>query len=252
MKKLIVFVMAFLFVFSVFGERYDRETQEVLDYLEENGIEYEVMLKDAVKELPKGAKVLSIEGVEEAVRNFAEEEGNSVRFNLIESWAYARTENPEYRRLVLAGGNDLGGDGYLYKWERNTTNNQSSPGWTSATKGYACPGGTSSTIVNYCDQTDPNIREIAYEITGYSNDYNEYTACNKCYYNNVVSFLFSVKTYVIFYQRVYIQGFGWVWMPYRIYSQNWVSTLTSGTYSFNPVWDLCNTDLENFCDWLGY
>jgi len=270
MKKILVLAVVAMFYVTVFAadktKDIQKDAQDAFDYMDENGIEYEVMLKDAVKELPKGAKVLSVDLVEGFVNDFEQRSSDpkSLTFNIIESHAYAaHASRPKNRRLVLAGGNDLGGDGYLYKWETNTTNNQSSPGWTSITRQYSCPGGsTSSTIVSHCDQTNPNIRIIAWNTeefsggSGYSADYDEFTACKRCKGQaspTVVSFLFSVKTYVISYQQVYIIGVGWVWMPYRIYSPNWTSTYTSASSVYNPVWNGCSGNLLiTYCTYLGY
>ncbi|HRZ79028.1 MAG TPA: hypothetical protein P5044_03375, partial [bacterium] len=238
MKKILIIGFVMLFSFGIFAQSAEKNakySKEAIDYMDENGIEYEILPDAPVKSLPQGATKLTTDFVARFVENVEYEAMVTESFNLIESYAYAQFDNPNGRRFVLAGGNDLGGDGYLYKWERNTTNNQSSPSWTNATKEYGCPGGTSNTLVNYCDQTNPDIRVIAYPTqwwtneSGYSSDYSEYTACSKCSSNNVVSFLFSVKTYVYSWQQIYIVGVGWVWQRIRILSPNWTSTLSSGT-----------------------
>jgi hypothetical protein len=269
MKKIMVLLTAVFMFAGLFGQSAERNakySEDAIDYMNENGIEYEIMPDAPIKVLPKGAQILTSNYVQSFVTDFeiAAASPMALTFNLIESYGYADHENrPKYRRLVFAGGNDLGGDGYLYKWETNTTNNQSSPGWTSITRQYACPGGsTSSTIVSYCDQQNPNIRVIAYPTnefdgeSGYSADYNEYTACKRCKGDltpTVASFLFSVKTYVYSWQQIYIFGVGWVWQRIRIFSPNWVSTYSSGAQYFNPVWNGCSfSQLQSYCTYLGY
>lgn len=269
MKKILVLAIVAMFSFVIFAVSAERDSQkdaqDAFDYMDENGIEYEVDLKSAVKELPKGAKLLTVDLVEEFINDFEQRSSDpkALTFNIIESHAYADHENQlKYRRLVFAGGNNLGGDGYWYKWETNTTNNQSSPGWTSITRLYSCPGGsTSSTIVSHCDQTNTNIRVIAYPTayfdgeSGYSADYNEYTACKRCKGDltpTVVSFLFSVRTYVYTWQPIYIPGVGTYWYLAKVYS-NWVSTYTSASSVYNPVWNGCSgNNLTTYCTFLGY
>ena len=261
MKKLIIIAIAMMFSMTLFAQSAEKNakySKDAIDYMNENGIEYEVMPDAPVKVLPKGATKLTTDFVARFIENVQYEAMVTESFNLIESYAYYDVEspiNPYGRRLLLAGGNDLGGDGYLYKWETNTTNNQSSPGWTSVTRQYACPGGsTSNTIVSYCDQTNPDIRVIAYttsgsdEESGYSADYSENTACSRCNANNVVSFLFSVKTYSFSWIQTYIAGIGWVWQRIRILSPNWTSTLSSNISYFDPTWNLCTVNVMYYCN----
>ena len=257
MKKILIIGFAMLFSFGIFAQSAEKNakySKEAIDYMDANGIEYEIMPDAPVKVLPKGANMLTTDYVARFVENVEYETMFIESLNLLESYAYWRTSNPDGREVALAGINHISSDGYLYKWETNTSNNESSPGWTSVTRQYACPGGsTSTTIVSYCNQTNPDKTIIAYQTdrwlgeTGYSADYSEHWACSRCLGNSSpskLSFLYSVRPYTISYVQTYIVGIGWVLQKIIIYS-DWVSTLTSGTYVFDPFFDIC--EAEDFC-----
>ncbi len=262
MKKILIIGFAMLFSFGIFAQsaeknakQEDKDAQDAFDYMDENGIEYEVDYKGAVKELPKDAKMLSVETVIQFLENVVVDVEMSIQFsensyetystlmsNDIENYVYWNYSAPSGTKMVLAGGTTLvGGDGYLYKWERNANNNQSNPGWATVTRDRHCPGGSTATYVASCDETNNSIN-IHY------GDTSESTLCSRCASNFAYSILFSVNPYTIVNIRTYIPGIGWVYVPTRIY-MGWTSTLSSGTQVFDPIWNLCSTALDNPCSW---
>ena len=260
MKKILVLAIVAMFSFVIFAVSAERDSQkdaiDAFDYMDENGIEYEVDLKSAVKELPKGAKLLSVDEVSTFLENaevdvevsfeFPEDsfEGDS-GYNVLmsythEGYVYWNYAAPSGRKMKLTGGTSLvGGDGYLYRWERNTNNNQSNPGWTSVTRNRHCPGGSTSTIVSSCNETNTSI-------TIHHADDSESTFCSRCNNNFAYSIRFCANPYTISFVWTYIPGIGWYAVPTKIY-MGWTCTLSSGTAVFDPIWNLCSTALPGGC-----
>ena len=242
MKKIILLIALLgVFTITLMAADFERDSEDAFDYMKENNIEYEVMLDKAVKELPEDAKFLTVENVRDFIENTEVEIYTTRTFYTLQNYVYAGFSSRPCHKVRMTGGTSLtGGDGYLYKWERNTSNSQSSTEWSSITSSVSFPGGSGWTHVSYCDET--NLLA-----TQHSNDDSEYTACGRCNAGDVYSVQFSVRPYTIVMMQNYIPGIGWVSYPVKLYL-DWYSTLSKGTPSGDPVWDLCDTNLSNFCD----
>ena len=88
MKKILIIGFAMLFSFGIFAQsaeknakQEDKDAQDAFDYMDENGIEYEVDYKGAVKELPKDAKMLSVETVIQFLENVVVDVEMSIQFS---------------------------------------------------------------------------------------------------------------------------------------------------------------------------
>ena len=68
MKKILFMVVAMMLTLGLFAQEKmtaeQIDAEDAFDYMKKNGIEYEVMLDKAVKVLPKGARMLTIEHVQ--------------------------------------------------------------------------------------------------------------------------------------------------------------------------------------------
>jgi hypothetical protein len=237
MKKILVLAILAMFSFVLFAVSAERDSQkdaqDAFDYMDENGIEYEVDFDGAVKELPMGAQLLTVDAVESFISRVV-----GTKTVTMESYAYAGFDNPTYRRLKIAGGLDTSGyTGYRYKFERY---NPLYMLWGNFTKDWHCPGGSSSSSVSYCTQTDPS------EIIAYG-DYNEYTACDICEDNDLLRMRFGANLYLTLW--IYVNG---RLVPVTTYA-GWQYATSDGTPPpYSPSSDLCDTPvmLENLCPYI--
>lgn len=247
MKKILIIGFAMLFSFGIFAQSAERETEAALAYAKKLGFEYEVLYDQAVKILPKGAKILSYDSVEQAdTARTAYYQENIVTYSFpsitVQSYVYGIYQNGVIHSYV-SGGIQSGsaGNGYIWVYERNTTGNESNPSWTSITKAKHCDGGSGEDFVTSCNSSPTVYSHVI--------DFSKSQACSQCNGSiGVFSIRLSINPYNVTYQQTYIVGVGWVWMPVRLY-WGWTRTLSAGTPPppFYPVWDLCDTNLGDWC-----
>ena len=236
--------------------------EEAIAFLEKNGYEYTIAYDEAVKELPEGAPVFTPFGFE-AMKQAAEEvlprEGYTVldSGDTLASYAYGDVYYPSQKRLMLVAGYERSNlilfVGYKFKWERNTTSNEQSPGWYNITRSDVC----SITNQRFGQLNGGDLPDCSciYIGPGYEcytsatekillNYYSAVSACAQCDGNiGVFSVRFSVNPRVI----TYVWN-GYFFVPVYVYT-GWISVLTDGDGEpFDPMWDLCETSLYGFCE----
>ncbi|MCK5808303.1 hypothetical protein KAH37_04870 [bacterium] len=243
MKKIIVMLMVSLFTFMMFADDLEKKSNDVLQYLNDNKIEYEMMLDQAVKELPEDAQVYFIKDVEAFLGNkpevFLGQAGVSTKSMVtIESRAYSLFYEPHSRRIGVRGDAYMpsGSDGYQYKWDQryDTVTGY----WYNITRDRHCPGGSSSAYVTSCEESNEN------KVFHYC-DADETIACTTCDDGDAYAIRFNVRSYAI----TWIFN-GWFWAPVKMYGL-WTSTFTSGNkYNYSPTGDMCWQFLSTDCDQL--
>ncbi|MGI6394312.1 MAG: hypothetical protein ACOX2F_06235 [bacterium] len=247
MRKIIVLISILLLVFSAFAEEkivFSKEAQDAIDYLEMNGIEYEIVY-ESLKEFPEEIKEFNIENIQTFLSSVSGAKSSLTHV----LYAFAGIEDPykmpKGSRLVLAGGLDADGyDGFLYKWERFAPH--PFPLWFSVTQSKFCPGGSGTTIVGECDE--PNTT-TALKIATFS----EYTARSACDNGVQVTFRLGVNLYSWSQTMVYVPGSGWTWVNIRVYA-GWIYAINDGNGEpYAPTTDLCSTPamLYNLCPYVN-
>ncbi len=264
MRQIIGMAVAAVFSFGILHAG-TFTLEEAINYLEENGYEYEIAYDEAVKELPEGAVVFTPFFFEQQREDLLEESAEALSSgylvldsgDILTSYAYGDVEYyPTYKRFMLVGGYVPASavDGYKFKWERNTTANQQSPGWTNITRSDVCQitnqrfGQQNGGNLANCSCTSANPGYECYTSSFGKillNYYSGSTVCKRCLGQQsptVVSVQFSVNPLL----RVWVK-IGGVWVPVDLYL-GWVGVLTDGdTPPFDPEWNLCTTDLYYFC-----
>lgn len=260
--KQIMFAIITVLAFSGLLLGQEESLDEAIKYLEENGYEYEIAYDEAVKELPEGAVIFTPFGVEMTKQEAEEALSSGGGYAVLDSttiqtdYAFGDIWYPEYYRLMIVGGYSVSPIGnlvsYKFMWERNTTANQGSPGWVGITQSSVCTqtnsryGAIQGNLANCSCAIYNGYYECSTSSFGYYllNYYSGTSACNQCDNSpRVFSVRFSVNPRSLTY--VFIGG---VWVPIYLYL-GWTSVLTDGDGTpFTPVWNLCNTNLYNFCD----
>ncbi len=240
MKKILVLAMIAVFsllIFAVDTSKTIDTEKNVFDYMDANGIEYEINEEGALKELPKDANVLTIEYVQEFIESVL-----NTKTVTMETYAYADFDNPSGKRLEFACGVDsTASTGYQFKWLRYYA---SLPGYVNFTKSRFCPGGSGDTSVSYCTETDSSV-------TTHYADYSEYTACDACDDDIIFRIRCGANLYTTTYVRTW-NGMFWVWLPVTVYA-GWQYALAAGTPPpYDPATDLCDEPvmLSSLCPYI--
>ncbi|HNT26544.1 MAG TPA: hypothetical protein PKH10_00060 [bacterium] len=256
--KRIVFLAFMVFAFSGILFAQEISLDEAVKYLEENGYEYEIAYDEAVKELPEGAVVFTpfmVEATKEAA-----EEALSGGYAALDSttiqqdWVFGDIWYPQYYRLMMVGVYSVSPIGdlvsYKFMWARNTTSNPLAPVWSNITGSNVCTitAQRYGTLSN-CSCSSGEGAYVCTTTTFGEELLNYYSGSSACYQCDHSPYVFSVRF------SVNPQSLTWsynpilkIWIPIYLYL-GWVHILSDGDGGeFSPVWDLCETNLYNFCD----
>ena len=262
MKQIALLVaMAVLFTGNLIASGFSLD--EAVAFLKENGYEFTIAYDEAVKELPEGAVVFTPFWVEsakdEADKMLANDDMMIESTITQENYVWGDVYFPQYCRAAITGGYEISPIGnytsYKFKWELNTTSNQQSPGWVGITRSDVCSitnsryGATQGNLQNCSCSLNGSYYECTTSSFGKTllNYYSAAALCKRCLHITtpyVVSILFSVNPQILTWVYNPILK---IWIPIYVYL-GWSGVLSDGDGpDFDPVWDLCSTDLSSFC-----
>ncbi|MFO7734836.1 MAG: hypothetical protein R6W70_01335 [bacterium] len=239
MKKIIFLVtMCSLLTMPLFGEI---GPKDVLEYLEKQGIEYEIMWDKITADKPDGLVIEQLDDIDKIKKDLTAEAERLVNSAGTKSrstqtcYAYGNFEN---ELLEIDPYFSTTADGYKYKVEQNDLNG----GYETVLRAKDCPNGSGSQSVDSCTTSSSSPPHVFISPT---------IPCNRCDNNEEFRIRFSAKTYTVSWTYTYVPGIGYVYLPITIWGLWWNTVFADGdSPPFDGDNDLCDTNLVNFCDWI--